>query len=159
LWLNQQSYVSALQTNYISDENKHSEPHKPPQTIMQKLTSSQTLHIITLLDSGLSGAQMCYQTSLSSATISCVCSQHCPYLPKASGGHPAKLTMVSIDYARHIIHMGKIDNATQASQALHNIINTTISAYTLHYQLNTKGISPVVKRKWFSLKEGKDGIF
>ena len=58
---------------------------------MQKLTSAQTLHIITLLDSGLSGA---------------------------SGGHPAKLSTANIDYARCIICMGRVDNATQATQVL-----------------------------------------
>ena len=46
-------------------------------------------------------------------------SQNCPHLPKASGGHPAKLTMVNSNYFRHIIHMGEVGNVTQATQVLH----------------------------------------
>jgi len=95
---------------------------------MQKLTSAQTLHIITLLDSGLSGAQICAKTHFSSATVSHVQSQYCPNLPESSGGHPAKLTTANINYARCIIHMGKIDNATQTTQALQDITNTPISS-------------------------------
>jgi len=43
--------------------------------------------------------------------------------------------------------MGKVDNATQATQALQDITNTPISSQTLHRQLKTRGMRPVVKRK------------
>jgi len=62
-------------------------------------------------------------------------------LPKSSGGRPAKLNTANIDYARRIIHMGKVDNATQATQALQDITNTPISSQILHHQLKTRGMS------------------
>jgi hypothetical protein len=43
--------------------------------------------------------------------------------------------------------MGKVDNATQATQILQNVINTPISAQTLRRQLKSKGMRAVVKRK------------
>ena len=85
---------------------------------MQKLISAQTFHIITLLNSGLSGALICDQTGFSSATISCVCSQPCSNHSKTSDGHPSKVIMENFNYVRCIIHMEKVDNATQATKAL-----------------------------------------
>jgi hypothetical protein len=139
--------VTDVQLSYINDGNKHCQLHKSPQTTMHKLTTAQTLYIITLLDSGLSGGQIHDETGFSSATISHIHSQHCSNLPKASGGHPAKLTMANIDYARRIIRMGKVDNAVEATKALQNIVNTPISSQTVRRQLKARGMKAVVKRK------------
>jgi transposase len=135
--------VNNVQLSYINDGNKHCQLHKPPQTTMHKLTTAQTLYIITLLDSGLSGGQIHDKTGFSSATISRIRSQHRSNLPKASGGRPAKLT----DYARRIIRMGKVDNAVEATKALQNIVNTPISSQTVRRQLKARGMKAVVKRK------------
>ena len=43
--------------------------------------------------------------------------------------------------------MGKVDNATQATQVLQDVINIPISSQTLHCQLKSRGIKSVVKRK------------
>ena len=114
---------------------------------MQKLSIAQTLYIITLLDSGLSGAQIHNKTGFSSATISHIHSQHHSNLPKSYGGCPAKLTMANINYARHIICMEKVDNAVEATEALQNITNTPISSQTVCHQLKARGMKAVVKRK------------
>jgi hypothetical protein len=114
---------------------------------MQKLTTAQTLHIITLLDSGLSGAQIHDKTGFNSATINHIGSEHRSNLPKSSGGRPTKLTMANIDYARHIIRMEKVDNAVEATKALQNITNTSISSQTVHHQLKVRGVKAVGKRK------------
>src|SRR6266436_7792853 len=114
---------------------------------MHKLTTAQTLNIITLLDSGLSGVQISHQTGLSTAAISRICSEHCPDLPKSSGGRPSKLTPANISYAAHLIYMGKAANTLQASKSLSNITNASISARTLHRQLKKDGMKPVVKKK------------
>ena len=81
------------------------------QLIMHKLTTAQTLNILTLLDSWFSGVQLFQQTGLSTAAISHIHSQHCPDLPKSFGGCPSKLTPADISYAACLIHMGTAENA------------------------------------------------
>jgi hypothetical protein len=117
--------------------------------IMCKLSSAQTLHILTLLDSGLSGAQISCQTGVGNATISHICSEHWPDLQKSSGGHPTKLTTASVDYTHH---MGKVSNATEASHILQDITNTPFSSQTLCPHPKKGGMKPVVKRKCPLLK-------
>jgi hypothetical protein len=80
--------MTDVQLKYINDGNKHFQLHKPSHSTKQKLISAKILYIITLLDFGLSEAQI-DQTGFSSATISYVHSQlHCN-LPKASGDDPS----------------------------------------------------------------------
>ena len=43
--------------------------------------------------------------------------------------------------------MGKVDNATEATKALVDVTNTSISAQTLHHQLKSKGMQPGMKQK------------
>jgi transposase len=131
---------------YISSYD-YVRPPTYPYSAMHKLSSSQITCVLTLLDAGLSGAQISLQTHLSSATISRIRSTHRSHLPKASGGRPTKLTTANIDYARRIIRMGKVDNATQATKALVDVTNTSISAQTVRRQLKARGMRPVVKRK------------
>jgi hypothetical protein len=114
---------------------------------MHKLSSDQTLHILTLLDSGLSGAQISRQTGVGNATISRIRSEHRPDLAKSCGGRPSKLSTANVDYARRIIHMGRVDNATQAAHTLQDITNTPFSSQTLHRHLKFHGMIPVVKKK------------
>ena len=83
---------------------------------MQKLSSTQVLCILNLLDSGLSVRQISHQTGHGISTISCTRSDHRPELQKSSGGHPTKLSTANIKYARRIIRMGKVDNATEAAK-------------------------------------------
>ena len=54
---------------------------------------------------------------LSIGTISRVRFQYCSELPKSSGGHPSKLTPANVGYAKHIVCMGKADNAVQVTKA------------------------------------------
>ena len=98
---------------------------------MQKLLSTQILCILNLLDSGLSVQQISYQTGHGIATISRTRSEHRPELQKSFGGRPTKLITANVDYARRIIHMGKVDNATEAAQTLQDITNTPFSSQTL----------------------------
>ena len=114
---------------------------------MQKLSSTQILCILNLLDSGLSVRQISHQTGHGIATISRTCSEHRPELQKSFGGHPAKLSMANVEYACQIIRMGKVDNATDAAKTLQDITNTPFSSQTLHRHLKSCGMKPVVKRK------------
>ena len=126
--------------------------HSDPPPIMCKLSSAQTLHILELLDAGLSVCTIAHQTGHSTATISHIHSEHCSDQPKSSGGWPTKLTMANVDYARRIIHMGKVENATEAAHTLQDITNTPFSSQTLCYHLKKWGIKHVVKRKCPLLK-------
>ena len=95
---------------------------------MHKITIAQTNHVLTLLDSGNSVAKISEELDLSFGTISCICAQHCYNLPKSSGGCPARHSSTNIDCTRHVIHMGKVDNAVQMAKALQNVTNQPISA-------------------------------
>jgi hypothetical protein len=85
--------MTDVKFNYINDGNKHFQLHKPSHSTKQKLISAKTLYIVTLLDSGLSEAQICDQMGFNSVTISYVYSQHHSNHPKASGDDPLKLTI------------------------------------------------------------------
>jgi transposase len=114
---------------------------------MRKLSSSRIHYILSLLDSGMSGREISRQTRLSPSTLSRIRSEHRPHLPKSSGGRPTKLTSANIDYARRIIRMKKVENATQATKVLQNIINTPLSSQTLRRHFKKRGMKAVVKRK------------
>ena len=89
--------MTDVQLNYINDGNKYFHLHKLSHSTKQKLISTKTLYIFSLLDSGLSEAQICDQTGFSSATISYVHSQHHSNLSKASGVDPFMLTVTNIN--------------------------------------------------------------
>ena len=99
-----------------------------------------------MLDSGLSVQQISHQTDHGIATISCAHSEHHPELQKSSGGRPMKLSTTNVEYARQIICMGKVDNATEAAKSLQDITNTSFSSQTLCRHLKSCGIKPVVKQ-------------
>jgi hypothetical protein len=80
--------------------------------------------MLHVLDAGLSVHPIAHQTGLSTATISRIHFEHCSDQPKSSGGRPTKLTTTNVDYARRIIHMGKVENATEAAHTLQDITNT-----------------------------------
>ena len=119
---------------------------------MHKLSSSQITYVLTLLDAGLSGGQISAQTHLGSGTISCIYSQYHFNLLRSYGSYLLKLIAANIDYAWYIIRMGKVDNATEATKALVDVTNTSISAQTLCCQLKSKGMQSVVKQKQPFLK-------
>ena len=119
---------------------------------MQKLSSTQLIHILKLLDSGLSVQQISHQTGHGIATISCTRSEHQPELQKSSGGCPMKLSTANVEYAHRIICMGKVDNAIELAKSLQDITNTSFSSQTLHQHLKSCGMKPVVKQKCPLLK-------
>ena len=59
---------------------------------MKAVSATQRNHILSLLDSGHSGHDISSQTGVSNATISRLHSRHRPYIKKASGGRPSKLS-------------------------------------------------------------------
>ena len=119
---------------------------------MQKLSSTQILCILNLLDSGLSVRQISHQTGHGIDTISHTRSEHRPELQKSFGGRPTKLSTANVEYACQIIHMRKVDNVTEAVKTLQDITNTPFSSQTLCRHLRSHGMKLVVKRKCLLLK-------
>ena len=59
------------------------------------------------------------------------CSRHHPYLKKAPGGHPSKLSDTDIHHALRLIGSGKVENAVQVTKPLQNITNQPLSVQTV----------------------------
>ena len=114
---------------------------------MRKLSSSQTEHILFLLDSGMSATAIQRQTHVSLGAISKIRSDHRPTLSKSSGGRPPLLTSSSINYAKRMIHTGKAENAVQAAGLVQGWSSTSFSTQTLRRGLKRSGMVPVVKKK------------
>ena len=115
---------------------------------MKALSTSQTSHILYLLDSGHSGHDISSQTGVSTAAISRLRSRHRPYLKKAPGGRPSKLSDHDTRYALRLIGTGKADNAVQVTKSLQNITNQPLTAQTVRNHLKEMGMKAVVKKKW-----------
>src|SRR4051812_46739505 len=98
---------------------------------MKPLSPADSNHILFLLDSGYSGEQISSKTGVSNATISRLCSRHCPYLKKPPGGRPSKLSDTDICHALRLIGSGKVDDAVQVTKSLQNITNQPFSAQTV----------------------------
>jgi hypothetical protein len=114
---------------------------------MCPLSAAHHEHIITLLQSGVSGHSIHISTGASLGTISKICSEYCSELSKSSGGRPTKLTPSNIAYAKHLIRMQKVDNAVQVTKSLQDITNLPLSSQTVRCALRTAGLRPVVKKK------------
>lgn len=114
---------------------------------MHKLSSSNTLHILHLLDSGMSAAAISRQTNISVSSICNIRNEHRPNLLKASGGRPRVLTDTSLNYAKRIIRTGQVDNAEQAAKEVRRSIGESFHTQTLRRGLKKAGMKAVVKKK------------
>ena len=120
---------------------------------MRSLSTSQTKHIIFLLDSGQSGEQISASTGVSNAAISRLCKKHRSSLQKSLGGRPAKISSTTTHHAIHLIRTGKAENAAQITKPLANIINQPLSTRTVCRHLKKAGMKAVVKCKRPYLKK------
>ena len=114
---------------------------------MHHLSSTQIENLLSLIDSGKSAHEIHSITAIGLTTITCYWSEHCPNVPKPSGGHPKKLTDANLHHATHLIHSGKAENAVQITQSLCTITNQSLSPQTTHNYLKQSGWKAVVKRK------------
>ena len=114
---------------------------------MRPLTPATCDHIITMLQSGVSGHPIHQTTGVSLGTISKICSKYCFETHKSLGGCPAKLTPANISYAKCLIHMYKADNTVEVTKSLQDVTNLSISSQTVRHTLHKAGIRPVVKKK------------
>ena len=112
---------------------------------MKPLSAADCNHILSLIDSGHSAHQISSIVGLHHSTISRLQNRYCPYLQKASGGCPPKLSEADTHYALHLITSGKAENAVQITQTIQDITNQSLSAQTTCHYLKKAGMKSVVK--------------
>ena len=93
---------------------------------MKSLSPAQQSHIISLLKDGHSAHQVSSITGVNHSTISRLSRKHCPYLPKSSGGCPAKLTDRNVSHAVQLTSSSKAEAAVEVSRALQDVINQPV---------------------------------
>ena len=79
--------------------------------------------------------------------ISRLHSRHHPYIKKASGGCPSKLSEQDLCYATQLIGTSKAENAVQVAKALQDSTNQPFSAQTVQNHMKKMGMKAVVKKK------------
>jgi transposase len=114
---------------------------------MKALSAAQQAHILSLMDSGISGHKIHSQTGVSPSTISRLRSKHRSSLQKALGGRPKKLSDTNICHALRLIGSGRVENAVQVTKALKNITNQPLCPQTVRNGLKKIGMKAVVKKK------------
>lgn len=114
---------------------------------MPRLSEDQTTRIVSLLHQGQSSRQIRSQTGAHLSTIGRIRSEHCPDLPKSSGGRPPILTPTSKRYAACLITTGQASTATQATRLLQDTINIPVSSQTVRRGLQDEGLTAVTKIK------------
>jgi|SRR5882762_1051354 len=124
MWYIHHVIVQQCQTSHNNNLNH-------PIITMKPVSAAQCNHILSLLDSGHSGYDISSQTGVSVASISRLCSRHCPHIKKASGGCPSKLSEQDICYAIQLIGTGRAENAVQVTKALQDSTNQPLSAQTV----------------------------
>src|SRR6266704_2253550 len=80
---------------------------------MKSLSAAQQSHIISLLNAGNSAHEASSITCVHHYTIPRICRKQCPYLPKSSGGCPAKISDRNVNHAIQLISSGKADTAVE----------------------------------------------
>ena len=106
---------------------------------MKKLSTAKTTFIASLLQSGLSIAQIKRQTGHSLSTISGIRSKYYFDLPKSKGGCSLKLSNTNLAYATKLFHMEKAENAVQADKSLATVVSQPFSSHTLQCNLKKFG--------------------
>ena len=96
-----------------------------------------------------SGYDIESQTGASNATISRLCSRHCPYIKMSSGGCPSKLSEQDLCYAIWLIGTGKAENAVQVTKTFQHSTNQSVSAQTVQNGMNKVGMDAVVKTTYY----------
>ena len=114
---------------------------------MKPLSLAIVSNILSLLDAGYSTRHIARQVGVSVGSVSNICSQHRPDLPKSKGGCPSKIFDTTLRHAIRLISTGKVGPAVQASKALQNTSSGSFSDDTMRRALKSVGMKSTVKRK------------
>ena len=114
---------------------------------MKLLSSAIISNILSLLDACYSTRHIARQVGVSVGSVSNICSQHRPDLPKSKRGRPSKISDTTLRHAIRLISTGKVDTAVQASKALQNTSSGSFSDDTMRRALKSVSMKSTVKRK------------
>ncbi|KAJ1305355.1 hypothetical protein OPQ81_000370 [Rhizoctonia solani] len=115
---------------------------------MPKLSPAKVNNVLALLDEEIySYPQICARTGVSIASISCICSKHCPDHLKSTGGCPRKLNPAATHYAVRLVTNHNSVSTQQATQTLCELTGESISPRTVCRALHRSGLKAVKKVK------------
>ena len=114
---------------------------------MRPLSASQVAEIVTLLHQQVPHKEIQRRCHVSHGTITNIRSEHCPDLPKATGGCPRKLTDTGIRHATRLITSSEVDTASAAASILRNTTGEAFSDQTMHTELKHLDLKSGAKHK------------
>ena len=120
---------------------------------MKPTSSSQCSTVISLLTEGYSVHQIESKTGLGKSTIGRIKKEVDLDKENSKGGHPSKLTHRDKQSIICQITTGKLDNATQATHFINNILPSPITPQTVRNALKQNNFCSVTKQKHPLLKK------
>jgi transposase len=115
--------------------------------LMKALPVALVQDIISLRRSGHSFSYIQSKTGAGHASISRICSEHCPDVQKSLGGRPKKLSEADVRHAVRLVTSTKSGTAVQAARVLGDITNQPLSAETVRRGLKKMGMKAKDKEK------------
>jgi hypothetical protein len=137
--------------DHYSNFTKYKQLFKLNQIIIKSLSTPQTNHILSLLNSGHSAYKLSSTTGVHPSIVSILCSKHYIHPPTSSSGQPSKLSSININYKIYLIISSKVESAVQVTKTLQNIINKHLSTETVYYYLKKAGMEAVIKKMMLHL--------
>ena len=89
---------------------------------MKTLSTDQVNQVIAFLELGQTTRQISASTGFSNSTISCIRTEHCPNIPKATGGRPSIISPTDMWHAIWLLGAGKAENAVQITKTLQDVM-------------------------------------
>ena len=120
---------------------------------MKPTSVTQLSTVISLLKEGYSLCQINSKTGLGRSTIGRIKKETDLDKENSKGGCTSKLSSHDTQSIIHQIITGKLDNATQATHFINNIIHSPVCPQTVRNALKQKDFCSVVKQKQPLLKQ------
>jgi transposase len=120
---------------------------------MRPTSAAKHFYIVSLLIQGYPHHQIHAKTSVSLNPISKINKEFDSNKENNYGGHPSKLSAHDKQSIIHQITSGKLDNAVQATQSIHNTLINPVHPQTVRNALKEAGIWSATKKKVPMLKQ------
>ena len=120
---------------------------------MKPTSATQRSRVISLLKEGYSLCQIESKTGLGRSAIGRIKKETDSDKENSKGGHPSKLSSRDTQSIICQIITGKLDNATQATHFINNILPSHVFPHTVRNALKDKNFCSAVKQKWPLLKQ------
>jgi hypothetical protein len=93
--------------DHYSNFTKYKQLFKLNQITIKSLSTPQTNHILSLLDSGHSAYKLSSTTGVYPSIVSILCSKYYTHPPTSSSRQPSKLSSININYKIYLIISSK----------------------------------------------------